>query len=256
MHYTSAAWEDPSWTLEEAQERKARILYDFAELDETKTVARHRLWLGLRHRLHDPLRHQGSPRHHAVHRAAQVLPRPRAPRGQGQVLPRQDYAEFEPPPKYDGLVSIEMIDHLCSPGAGPQGPRGAAVPRLLQQAGRVGRARGACFGFQAILRNRIPRGAARTSRTSPSPPTSSSPAASTRASRSWWSRSRPHWELERLIMRRTSYRKTTGEWYRRLQDARGHDPRANWGDQVYDDYDRYLSTCVRASTTTGRATCR
>ncbi|MEO0603052.1 MAG: class I SAM-dependent methyltransferase, partial [Myxococcota bacterium] len=38
MHYTSAAWDDPSWSLERAQEEKARILYDFAELDETKTA--------------------------------------------------------------------------------------------------------------------------------------------------------------------------------------------------------------------------
>ncbi|MBM4359927.1 MAG: class I SAM-dependent methyltransferase, partial [Deltaproteobacteria bacterium] len=39
--------------------------------------------------------------------------------------------------------------------------------------------------------------------------------------------------------------KTTGEWLRRL---RLHEAkiRATWGDTVFEDYDRYLSTCVRA----------
>ena len=32
MHYTSAAYDDEDISLEEAQERKARVLYDFAEL--------------------------------------------------------------------------------------------------------------------------------------------------------------------------------------------------------------------------------
>ena len=39
MHYTSAAFDDrDDLTLEEAQERKVRVLYDFAEMDETKTI--------------------------------------------------------------------------------------------------------------------------------------------------------------------------------------------------------------------------
>jgi cyclopropane-fatty-acyl-phospholipid synthase len=54
----------------------------------------------------------------------------------------------------------------------------------------------------------------------------------------------PHWELETLIMRRKDYGKTTAEWLRRM---RMHEEfiRKTWGDELYDDYDRYLSTCVR-----------
>ena len=33
LHYTSAAWDNPEWDLETAQEHKAKVLYDFAELD-------------------------------------------------------------------------------------------------------------------------------------------------------------------------------------------------------------------------------
>ena len=48
-------------------------------------------------------------------------------------------------------------------------------------------------------------------------------------------------------MRRRDYLRTTAEWQRRLQR---HEAtiRAKWGDQVYEDYDRYLGTCVRGFT--------
>jgi cyclopropane-fatty-acyl-phospholipid synthase len=32
-----------------------------------------------------------------------------------------DYKDFEPEEKYDALISIEMIDHLCSPAQANQG---------------------------------------------------------------------------------------------------------------------------------------
>jgi cyclopropane-fatty-acyl-phospholipid synthase len=54
----------------------------------------------------------------------------------------------------------------------------------------------------------------------------------------------PYWEIVELKTRRTDYGKTTGEWLRRMR-MHEKDIRATWGDQVFDDYDRYLSTCVR-----------
>ncbi|MBM4377376.1 MAG: class I SAM-dependent methyltransferase, partial [Deltaproteobacteria bacterium] len=56
---------------------------------------------------------------------------------------------------------------------------------------------------------------------------------------------RPYWEVVELRTQRTCYGKTTGEWLRRL---RLHEAkiRETWGDKVFEDYDRYLSTCVRA----------
>ena len=55
----------------------------------------------------------------------------------------------------------------------------------------------------------------------------------------------PHWELHELHMRREDYGKTTGEWLNRLRKHEGQ-IRAQWGDQVFVDYERYLDTCVRA----------
>ena len=68
----------------------------------------------------------------------------------------QDYAKFEPPAKYDGLISIEMIDHLCSPA---QAREGKAVKLYRDYFNKLAEwvEPGAAFGFQAILRNRVPR---------------------------------------------------------------------------------------------------
>jgi cyclopropane-fatty-acyl-phospholipid synthase len=54
----------------------------------------------------------------------------------------------------------------------------------------------------------------------------------------------PKWEIQELKTLRTDYGRTTHEWRRRMRE---HEPfiRATWGDQVYDDYERYLSVCVR-----------
>ena len=54
----------------------------------------------------------------------------------------------------------------------------------------------------------------------------------------------PHWEIEELHTRREDYGRTTGEWLRRM---RLHEAfiRETWGNALYDDYERYLDTCVR-----------
>ena len=55
----------------------------------------------------------------------------------------------------------------------------------------------------------------------------------------------PSWEVLEVRTQRESYGKTTAEWHRRLVHHES-EIRAQWGDKVYEDYDRYLSTCVRA----------
>ena len=55
----------------------------------------------------------------------------------------------------------------------------------------------------------------------------------------------PYWEVMQVNTRREHYQKTTGEWLRRLR-LNEKTIREKWGDKVFDDYDRYLSTCVRA----------
>jgi cyclopropane-fatty-acyl-phospholipid synthase len=154
-----------------------------------------------------------------------------------------DYKDFEPAQKYDALVSIEMIDHLVSPA---QANQGLAVEIYREYFKKLhGWVKpGAHFGFQAILRNRVPR-------------TKSDledlkftadvifPGGLNPRLEELVAAVNPYWEVVKLETRREHYGKTTGEWYRRLR-LNEKKIRAEYGDQVYNDYDRYLSTCVRA----------
>ncbi len=242
MHYTSAAWDDPSWTLEQAQENKARVLYGFAELDSTKTVLD--IGSGWGSAIECFVRYGIKEAHGITLSTEQVayceergLPKDKA------KFWLKDYALFEPPFRYDALVSIEMIDHLCSPA---QARKGMAVKLYRAYFDRLARwvPKGAPFGFQAILRNKIPR-ARKDLEDLAFTADIVFPGGLNPRIEELIAAISPSWELEKLIMRRKDYGKTTAEWYRRFQ-MNEDTIREQWGDQVYVDYDRYLSTCVRA----------
>jgi cyclopropane-fatty-acyl-phospholipid synthase len=245
MHYTSAAYDDrDDLTLEEAQERKARVLYDFAELDSTKTALDIGCGWGS---AVDCMIRFGIREAHGITLSTEqfqyCLDR-KLPAEQAKFW-LEDYAKFTPPAeigKYDGLVSIEMIDHLCSPA---QAREGLAVQLYRQYFDRLAQwvQPGACFGFQAILRNRIPRARKDLDDLAFTADVIFPGGLNPRIEELVVAIS-PSWELERLTMRRRDYGRTTAEWHNRLKR---HEAtiRAKWGDQIYDDYDRYLGTCVR-----------
>lgn len=241
MHYTCAAFDREGMTLEEAQEHKARILYDFAELDATKTVLD--IGCGWGSAIDCFLRFGVREAHGITLSTEQLawceergLPADRA------KFILCDYALYEPAEKYDALVSIEMIDHLCSPA---QAREGLAVALYRKYFDRLATwvEPGAAFGFQAILRNRIPRSRKDLEDLAFTADVIFPGGLNPRIEELVQAIS-PHWELEQLIMRRKDYGRTTGEWLRRM---RLHEAtiRSTWGDQLFDDYERYLDTCVR-----------
>ena len=240
MHYTSAAWDREDMTLEEAQENKARVLYDFAELDASKTVLD--IGCGWGSAIECMSRY-GIKEGHGITLSTEQVAYCNERNIPNAKFWLQDYALFTPPIKYDGLVSIEMIDHLCSPA---QARRGEAVNLYRAYFNKLAEwvEPGACFGFQAILRNRIPRARKDLEDLAFTADIIFPGGLNPRIEELIQAIS-PSWELETLIMRRKDYRKTTNEWWQRLQK---HEAtiRERWGDQVYVDYDRYLGTCVRA----------
>jgi cyclopropane-fatty-acyl-phospholipid synthase len=244
MHYTSAAWDQEGWTLEQAQENKARVLYDFAELDASKTVLD--IGCGWGSAIECMVRYGIKEAHGITLSTEQLaychqrgLPAARA------KFWLQDYATYEPAQKYDGLVSIEMIDHLCSPA---QAREGLAVSLYRAYFDKLAEwvEPGAAFGFQAILRNLIPRARKDLEDLAFTADVIFPGGLNPRIEELVQAIS-PNWELEKLIMRRRDYLKTTAEWHRRL-GLHEATIRRQWGDQVYEDYDRYLGTCVRGFT--------
>lgn len=240
MHYTSGAYDREGMTLEEAQERKARILYDFAELDETKTVLDIGCGWGS---AVECISRFGIKEAHGI-----TLSTEQYEYCLNREIPNakfwlQDYALYEPEQKYDGLVSIEMIDHLCSPA---QARQGLAVELYRKYFNKLAEwvEPGATFGFQAILRNRVPR----TRKDLEDLAFTADvifPGGLNPRIEELVVAINPKWEIEELIMRRKDYRHTTNEWWTRLK-ANEATIREQWGDQVFEDYDRYLGTCVKA----------
>jgi len=239
LHYTSAVFDAEHTTLEQAQENKVRHLYKYAEIDKTKRV----LDIGCG---------WGS--------AIDVVSRLGCKEGVGITLSTeqwkycvdreipnatfkiQDYHTYEPAQKYDALISIEMIDHLCSP---EQAKAGLAVEIYRNYFNKLAEwvEPGSYFGFQAILRNRVPRNREHLLDLQFTADVIFPGGLNPRLEELICAIN-PRWELITLDMRREDYGKTTGEWHRRLKMHEAH-IRETWGDLVYDDYDRYLNACVR-----------
>ncbi len=240
MHYTSAAYDRDDMTLEEAQENKLRVLYDMAEMDDTKTILD--IGCGWGSALECCSRF-GAKEVHGI-----TLSTEQAKYCWDRNIPNskiliKDYALYEPEKKYDALISIEMIDHLCSPA---QAREGKAIELYRNYFNKLAEwvEPGAAFGFQAILRNRVPR---RRKDLEDLAFTADVifPGGLNPRIEELVCAVNPKWEIETLIMRRKDYRATTNEWWQRLMKNEGI-IREKWGDQVYEDYDRYLGTCVRA----------
>lgn len=240
MHYTCAVYDDDNQTLEAAQENKARFLYELAELDSTKTVLDIGCGWGS---FIDVATRLGVKEGHGITLSTEQIGWCHDRKIPNAKFWLQDYAEYEPDFKYDALVSIEMIDHLCSPRQA-RNKQAVAIYRKYFDRLADWVEPGAPFAFQAILTDKLPRGRKDLEDLAFTADVIFPGGRNPRLEEMVMAL-RPKWEIEELHMRRTHYGRTTAEWLRRLEQ---HEDtiRAQWGDQVYVDYVRYLETCVRA----------
>ncbi|TNF25540.1 MAG: class I SAM-dependent methyltransferase [Deltaproteobacteria bacterium] len=239
MHYTSAVYDSEHTTLEAAQENKVRRLYRFAEITPEKRVLD--IGCGWGSAI-DVITRMGCKEAVGITLSDEQVKYCHDRNIPNATFKIQDYATYEPAQKYDALISIEMIDHLVSP---LQQREGMAVDIYRQYFKKLASwvEPGAYFGFQAILRNRIPRNRQHLDDLRFTADVIFPGGLNPRIEELVAAIS-PRWELIELHMMREDYGKTTAEWHRRL---RMHEDtiREQWGDQVYDDYDRYLNACVR-----------
>lgn len=240
MHYTSAVYDEKNTTLEQAQINKCRWLADFAEVTPDSLVMD--IGCGWGANLEYLVLERKVKRAHGV-----TLSRAQHDEIMARKLPGVttwciDYREHVPQEKYDALISIEMIDHLVSPA---QQKEGLAVPIYRDYFNTLAKwvKPGACFGFQAILRDRVPRNRKDLEDLKFTAdvifPGGLNPRLEELIAAAGQS-----WEIVQLNTRREDYGKTTGEWHRRFK-LHEKEIRAKWGDTIYSNYDRYLATCVR-----------
>ncbi len=240
MHYTCAVYESETETLEQAQVNKSRILYDYAELSPEKTVLD--IGCGWGANL-EYLVQRGIKQAHGITLSSEQFREINDRKIPNMRAWCPDYKDYEPAEKYDGLISIEMIDHRCSPD---QANKGMAIEIYREYFRKTAQwvKPGGCFGFQAILRNRVPRTRADIADLKFTADVIFPGGLNPRLEE-LVAAVNPYWEIVELKTRRVHYGKTTAEWLRRMRMHETH-IRATWGDAVFDDYDRYLSTCVRA----------
>ena len=239
MHYTCAVYENENDTLERAQENKARILYDYAEVSPEKTVLD--IGCGWGANL-EYVAKRGAKEAHGITLSSAQHEEIMARKIPGIKTWCVDYRDFKAPFLYDSLISIEMIDHLCSPA---QAAKGMAVDIYRGYFNKLAEwvKPGATFGFQAILRNRVPRKREDIADLKFTADVIFPGGLNPRLEDLIMAVN-PSWEILELKTRRTHYGKTTAEWLRRMK-IHEKKIRAEWGDQVFQEYDRYLSTCVK-----------
>jgi cyclopropane-fatty-acyl-phospholipid synthase len=239
MHYTSASYVGNE-SLEEAQINKCKILHDYAEITPDSLTLD--IGCGWGANL-EYLAGRGVKRLHGITLSTAQSEEIMARKLPGVWIKVIDYKDYVPTEKYDALVSIEMIDHLCSPAQAREG-KAIELYRTYFKKLHSWVKPGACFGFQAILRNRVPR----TRKDLEDLAFTADvifPGGLNPRLEELVAAVNPYWEVLELRTQRESYGKTTGEWLRRMRE---HEPaiRKQWGDAVYQDYERYLDTCVRA----------
>jgi cyclopropane-fatty-acyl-phospholipid synthase len=240
MNYTCAVF-DSTDDLDEAQLAKLAILHDFARITPDSRVldigcgwGANLEYLTVDRRVRDAHGITLSEAQHAeiVRRA---LP--------GVTASCVDYRDYVPAAPFDAIMSICMIEHVCTPEQARAGQAVARYRAYFRRAWEWSRP-GAHFALQSILRNRVPRLAADirelgwvTYQIFPGGITPRMEDIVTAVS--------PYWEIVEVRTRREDYRRTCEHWRERL---RAHEAyiRDRWGEQLFRDYDRYLTACIRA----------
>jgi cyclopropane-fatty-acyl-phospholipid synthase len=152
------------------------------------------------------------------------------------------YLEYKPQKKFDAVISIGMFEHIAT----PEQVRGGGNIRVYRDYfHRVWEwtTPGAWFGLQSVIGALLPR-KREDVRDLGWGTSTIFPGAVTPRPETILAAVNPYWEVMELWTRREHYAKTAAAWRHRLKLNEAL-IRERWGDGTFDDYDRYLSGCVR-----------
>ncbi len=245
MNYTSALFDDgphaPTESLELAQTNKLAILHDDAHIRQDMRVLD--IGCGWGANLQYLAVDRGVREVHGITLSEaqhQEIVRRRLPNVTATVC---DYRNYEPPAKFDAIVSICMLEHTATPEQVRTGEHISIYRDYFRRVHEWTRP-GAYFALQTILRNSVPRNRRDIEDMAHITYTMFPGGFAVRLSEVMEAVSR-YWEVMEVRTRRRDYLRTCDQWLARL---RRHEAeiRERYGDRVFEDYDRYLAACVTA----------
>jgi cyclopropane-fatty-acyl-phospholipid synthase len=226
-------------SLEDAQLEKLRILSGFAHVDKSSTVLDIGCGWGANLE-YQSLVNKVTAAHGITLSEAQCA-EIRSRKLPGVTASVCSYLDYKPPVKFDAIMSICMMEHIVSPQEARDGKSIGAYRnyfRLVHEWAKPG----AYFGLQTILRNFVPRDR-QDVRDLGWVTYEIFPGGIVPRLEEIIAAVNPYWEVLEVKTRRLDYLKTCWHWRARLRKNEAR-IRASFGDKVYDDYERYLSTCV------------
>ena len=245
MNYTSAVFNEgpnaPTDSLELAQMNKLAVLHDYAHIRPDMRVLD--IGCGWGANLQYLAVDRGVREVHGItlseaqHRE---IVRRRLP---GVVANVCDYRDYQPPSKFDAIVSICMLEHTATPAQVRAGEHLGVYRDYFLRAHEWTRP-GAHFALQTILRNSVPRNRVDIEDMAHITYTMFPGGFAVRLSEVMESVSR-YWEVIEVKTRRLDYLRTCDQWLARLRQHE-LEIRERFGNRIFEDYDRYLSACVTA----------
>ncbi len=244
MNYTCGIFDDGAWhttSLEEAQLRKLAWHHDSAHLTPEKRLLD--IGCGWGANLEFQTTQKGVREAHGITLSRAQHAEIMARKMPGVTASVCSYVDYKPEQKFDALISICMMEHIASPEQARAGKH-IELYRNYFRLCHEWTTPGAYFSLQTILRNRAPRTRQEIQDIGHSTYTIF-PGGITPRLEDIIISVNPYWEIVEVKTRRTDYQKTCANWLMRLRDHE-KEIRAHWGDTVFSDYDRYLSTCVNS----------
>ncbi|MFD4770798.1 SAM-dependent methyltransferase [Streptomyces niveus] len=240
LHYTCAVFDDTD-DLRQAQLAKLAVIHEYAGIRPDSRVldigcgwGGNLAYLAAVRQVREA---QGITLSQVQHTEIERLNLP------GVTVHCADYRDFEPAGRFDALTSICMLEHACRPEQVRTGEALDVYRGFFRRAWNW-TVPGASFGLQHVVNDRVPRELAEiremgwfAGRIFPG---SAAPRMEdiVRAVG-------PYWEIVHLRTRRTDYLRTLSHW---REGLRRNEKliRTTWGDELFADYDRYLTFCMRA----------